>query len=136
MTDLKGKIAIVTGANSGMGLSTVEALSDIGATDRLDKTVCMRKGIYQMSGFEGKVAVITGAGGIICGTMAREMAKKGVKIALLDLFVESAQKIASTESTCPHRQLLNMIAGLKTMNAEIITPAFCENDFVAILYAR
>ena len=42
----------------------------------------------------GQVAVITGAGGIICGTMAREMAKKGVKVALLDLFVESAQKIA------------------------------------------
>lgn len=32
MTDLKGKIAIVTGANSGMGLSTVEALSNKGAT--------------------------------------------------------------------------------------------------------
>lgn len=42
----------------------------------------------------GQVAVITGAGGVICGTMAREMAKKGVKVALLDLFVESAQKIA------------------------------------------
>lgn len=32
MPDLKGKIAIVTGANSGMGLATVEALSDMGAT--------------------------------------------------------------------------------------------------------
>lgn len=42
----------------------------------------------------GQVAVITGAGGIICGVMAREMAKKGVKVALLDLFVENAQKIA------------------------------------------
>lgn len=42
----------------------------------------------------GKVAVITGAGGIICGTMAREMAKKGARVALLDLFVESAQRIA------------------------------------------
>lgn len=42
----------------------------------------------------GQVAVITGAGGIICGVMAKEMAKKGVKVALLDLFVESAQKIA------------------------------------------
>lgn len=41
-----------------------------------------------------KIAVITGAGGIICGTMAKEMAKKGAKIALLDLFVENAQKIA------------------------------------------
>lgn len=42
----------------------------------------------------GQVAVITGAGGIICGTMAREMAKKGAKIALLDLFPEAAQKVA------------------------------------------
>ncbi len=42
----------------------------------------------------GRVAVITGAGGIICGVMAREMAKKGAKVALLDLFVENAQKIA------------------------------------------
>ena len=42
----------------------------------------------------GQVAVITGAGGVICGTMAREMAKKGVRVALLDLFLESAQRIA------------------------------------------
>ena len=42
----------------------------------------------------GQVAVITGAGGIICGVMAQEMAKKGVKVALLDLFVENAQRIA------------------------------------------
>lgn len=42
----------------------------------------------------GQVAVITGAGGVICGVMAREMAKKGAKVALLDLFVENAQKIA------------------------------------------
>lgn len=41
----------------------------------------------------GQVAVITGAGGIICGTLAKEMAKKGVKVALLDLFLESAEKI-------------------------------------------
>ena len=42
----------------------------------------------------GKKVVITGAGGIICGVMAREMAKKGMEIALLDLMVENAQKIA------------------------------------------
>ena len=42
----------------------------------------------------GQVAAITGAGGVICGTVAKEMAKKGVKVALLDLFLESAQKIA------------------------------------------
>ena len=32
MSDLNGKIAIVTGANSGMGVAAVEALSDMGAT--------------------------------------------------------------------------------------------------------
>ena len=32
MSDLKDKIAVVTGANSGMGMATVEALSDMGAT--------------------------------------------------------------------------------------------------------
>ena len=32
MSDLNGKIAIVTGANSGMGFATVEALGDMGAT--------------------------------------------------------------------------------------------------------
>ena len=47
----------------------------------------------------GQVAVITGAGGIICGVMAREMAKKGAKVALLDLFVENAQKIADEINT-------------------------------------
>lgn len=42
----------------------------------------------------GKVAVVTGAGGIICGVMAREMAKAGMKIALLDIFTQKAQEIA------------------------------------------
>ena len=32
MSDLKDKIVVVTGANSGMGMATVEALSDMGAT--------------------------------------------------------------------------------------------------------
>ena len=32
MSDLKGKVAIVTGANSGMGMATAQALSDKGAT--------------------------------------------------------------------------------------------------------
>ena len=32
MTDLQDKIAIATGANSGMGMATVEASGDKGAT--------------------------------------------------------------------------------------------------------
>ena len=81
----------------------------------------------------------TGAKNIACGfisTAAPNAKNDGANFFSAIKYTESAQKIASTESTCPHRQLLNMIAGLKTMNAEIITPAFCENDFVAILYAR
>ena len=42
----------------------------------------------------GKVAAVTGAGGIICGVMAREMAKAGMKVALLDLSLEHAEKAA------------------------------------------
>lgn len=41
-----------------------------------------------------KIAVITGAGGIICGVMAKEMAAKGMKVALLDLSEEKAQEVA------------------------------------------
>lgn len=43
---------------------------------------------------QGKTAVITGAGGVICGTMAREMAKAGMKVALLNRTLEKAQRIA------------------------------------------
>ena len=42
----------------------------------------------------GKVLVITGAGGIICGELAKELATSGAKIALLDLNEQAAQKIA------------------------------------------
>ncbi len=43
---------------------------------------------------EGKVAVITGGGGILCGTMARGLAKAGVKVAILDINKDAAQAVA------------------------------------------
>ena len=43
---------------------------------------------------DGKVAVITGAGGVICSTLAKDMADAGAKIALLDLSLERAQSAA------------------------------------------
>lgn len=43
---------------------------------------------------KGKVAVITGGAGILCSTFARGLAKKGVKIAILDLAGDKAQKVA------------------------------------------
>ncbi|WP_179318094.1 SDR family oxidoreductase [Winogradskyella helgolandensis] len=42
-----------------------------------------------------KVVVITGAGGVLCSTLAKAMAKKGHKIALLDLKLEAAEEVAN-----------------------------------------
>lgn len=42
--------------------------------------------------FNDKVVVITGAGGVICGYLAKEFAKAGAKVALLDLNEAAAQK--------------------------------------------
>ncbi|MCD5391022.1 SDR family oxidoreductase [candidate division NPL-UPA2 bacterium] len=44
---------------------------------------------------EGKVAVITGGGGVLCGAMAKELGSRGVKVAILDLKKEAAENIAS-----------------------------------------
>lgn len=41
--------------------------------------------------FKDKVVIVTGAGGVLCGYMAKEFAKAGAKVALLDLNQEAAQ---------------------------------------------
>jgi NAD(P)-dependent dehydrogenase (short-subunit alcohol dehydrogenase family) len=41
-----------------------------------------------------KVIVLTGAGGVLCSTLARALAKQGHKIAVLDLREEAAVKVA------------------------------------------
>ena len=42
----------------------------------------------------GKVAVVTGAGGVLCSAFAKALARAGAKVALLSLHRESAQKVA------------------------------------------
>jgi NAD(P)-dependent dehydrogenase (short-subunit alcohol dehydrogenase family) len=42
----------------------------------------------------GKAAVITGGGGVLCGAMSRALGRVGVKVAVLDLSLEAAQKVA------------------------------------------
>ena len=42
----------------------------------------------------GKVAVVTGGGGILCGVMAKALAASGAKVAILDLRQEAAQAVA------------------------------------------
>lgn len=42
----------------------------------------------------GKMAVITGAGGVLCGMFARTLAKAGASVALLDINLEAARLVA------------------------------------------
>ena len=42
----------------------------------------------------GKVAVVTGAGGVLCSNFSKVLARAGAKVALLDLNVEAAQSFA------------------------------------------
>jgi len=44
--------------------------------------------------YTGKVVVVTGAGGLICGAMARAFAQCGAKVAALDLNEEAVKKLA------------------------------------------
>ena len=44
--------------------------------------------------FTGKVVVVTGAGGVLCGDMARAYAQAGAKVAALDLNEEAVKKLA------------------------------------------
>ena len=50
--------------------------------------------ISQLYNLEGKVAAITGAGGHLCGEMARGLAKAGVAVGVLDLRLEKAKAVA------------------------------------------
>ena len=42
----------------------------------------------------GKVAVVTGAGGVLCSMFAEALAKTGASVALLDLNVDAAKEFA------------------------------------------
>lgn len=43
---------------------------------------------------KGRVAVVTGGGGVLCAGFAKTLAKQGVKVAVLDLNEEAAKKVA------------------------------------------
>ena len=44
--------------------------------------------------YSGRVVVVTGAGGLICGAMARAFAQSGAKVAALDLNEDAVKKLA------------------------------------------
>ncbi len=45
--------------------------------------------------FSGKVAAITGGGGVLCGTMARALGQRGASVAVLDLNLHAAEEVAN-----------------------------------------
>ena len=46
----------------------------------------------------GKVAVVTGAGGILCSDFARAIAQCGAAVALLDINYDAAEAVADRKS--------------------------------------
>lgn len=66
--------------------------------------------LEKLFNLEGKVAVVIGAGGHLCGEMARGFAKAGCKVAILDLRLEKA----------------------KAVEAELNAAGFCDTLSVAI----
>lgn len=46
-----------------------------------------------------KVVVLTGAGGVLCSTLAKALAKKGFKVAVLDLNLDAAERVAKEINT-------------------------------------
>jgi NAD(P)-dependent dehydrogenase (short-subunit alcohol dehydrogenase family) len=51
--------------------------------------------LKQLYGIEDKVAVLTGAGGVLCGCLARAFARAGATVVVLDLDVQAAQQVAA-----------------------------------------
>jgi len=49
--------------------------------------------LEDLFGLAGKVAVVTGGGGVLCGAMSRALGRLGVRVAVLDLFLDAAQKV-------------------------------------------
>jgi NAD(P)-dependent dehydrogenase (short-subunit alcohol dehydrogenase family) len=52
--------------------------------------------LQELFGLQGKVAVVTGGGGVLCGTMSRALGRMGVAVAILDLSLPAALKVADT----------------------------------------
>ena len=50
--------------------------------------------MFNHANLNGRVAVVTGGGGVLCSGFAKDLAAQGVKVAVLDLNKEAAQAVA------------------------------------------
>ena len=51
--------------------------------------------LAELFGLEGKVAAVTGGGGVLCGSMSRALGRLGARVAVLDLFPDAAEKVVA-----------------------------------------
>ncbi len=47
-----------------------------------------------MAHLKGKVAVVTGGGGVLCGAMSKALAEHGARVAVMDVKLEAAERVA------------------------------------------
>jgi NAD(P)-dependent dehydrogenase (short-subunit alcohol dehydrogenase family) len=50
--------------------------------------------VEKLFGLSGKVAVVTGGGGVLCGAMSLALARVGAQVAVLDLMPQAAERVA------------------------------------------
>ena len=50
--------------------------------------------MFRHDNLKGRVAVVTGGGGVLCSAFAKDLAAQGVKVAVLDLNKDAAQAVA------------------------------------------
>ena len=64
--------------------------------------------LNELFNLDGKVAVVTGAGGHLCSEMARAYAKSGCAVAVLDLRLEKAQAVEAELRAAGHEQVMSL----------------------------
>ena len=67
----------------------------------------------------GKVAVVTGAGGVLCSAFAKTLARAGARVALLDLNLEAAQKYAE--------EIIAEGGAAKAYKCNVLDKDICQN---------
>ncbi len=67
----------------------------------------------------GKVAVVTGAGGVLCSAFSKTLARAGAKVALLDLNYEAADSFA--------KEIVAEGGAAKAYACNVLDKAACEN---------
>ena len=80
--------------------------------------------------YTGKVVVVTGAGGVLCGDMARAYAQAGAKVAALDLNEAAVLKLAEEVTLIGMRQIF--YARLPEVKGTAGTAAFILDEVTRI----